>query len=142
MVRDILCLVVTCDSERTTEDNANIEEPTKYLSDIAFQTRLSLPQQLTPRDAAMSSMSRIAAELHGRRNVLEKSEPKSQNVRATVTKSRTREKEDNSDSWQHEDVLDSSVSHTAPVPGGVASGQTHQNVHNLVSLLPSSSTRC
>ena len=41
-------------SERTTEDKANIEEPTKYQSDIAFQTRLSLPQQLTPRDAATS----------------------------------------------------------------------------------------
>ena len=27
---------------------------------------------------------------------------------------------------------------TAPVPGGVASGQTHHNVHNLVPLLPSS----
>ena len=30
---------------------------------------------------------------------------------------------------------------TAPVPGGVASGQTHQNAHNLVPLLPSSIRR-
>ena len=67
MVRDILCLVVSCDSEHTTEDNANIEEPTKYLSDTVFQTRLSLPQQLTPRDAAtVSTMD--AATSWGRAN--------------------------------------------------------------------------
>ena len=52
----------------------------------------------------------------------------------SVTKCRTREKGDNRDRWQHEDVLDSSIYKTAPVPGGVASGQTYQNVHNFVSM--------
>ena len=37
--------------------------------------------------------------------------------------------------------LDSSTCNTASEPSGVASGQTHQNVHNLVSLLPSSIRR-
>ena len=57
--------------------------------------------------------------------------PRANRSPRTVTKCRTREKGDNSDRWQHEDVFDSSISHTAPVPGGVAR-------HNLVSLLPSS----
>ena len=42
---------------------------------------------------------------------------------------------------QHEEVLDSSIYCTARVPGGVASGQTHQNAHNLVPLLPSSNKK-
>ena len=65
-------------------------------------------------------------------------DPKTQNMRESVTKQRTRENRDNRDSWQHEDVLDSSIYNTAPVPGGVTSGQTRQNAHNLVPLLPSS----
>ena len=68
-------------------------------------------------------------------------DPKTQNMRESVTKCRTREKGNNRDRWQHEDGLDSSIYYTAPVSGGVASGQTHQNAHNLVPLLPSSIKR-
>ena len=64
-------------------------------------------------------------------------DPKTQNMRESVTKCRTREKGDNQDRWQHEDVLDSSTKNTVPETGGVASGQTHQNVRKLDSLLPS-----
>ena len=55
---------------------------------------------------------------------------------------RTREQGTPEDRWRQEDVLGSSIYVTAPVPGGVASGQTRQKVHHAhpYSLHPSGSS--
>ena len=61
----------------------------KYLSNIAFQTRLSLPQQLTPgtRNVEFEPDGRCRNSQHQRRrNAFKWSEPKSQNIDTTTTK--------------------------------------------------------
>ena len=70
---------------------------------------------------------------------LKNNDPKSQNLCASVTKSRTRERGTSKDRWQPEDVLGSSIFSTAPVPGGVASGQSRQNVHHVGTFQSGSS---
>ena len=59
-------------------------------------------------------------------------------MRGTVTRRRTREQGTSKDRWQPEENLCSSILGTAPVPSGVASGQIHQNVHHVGTLLPQS----
>ena len=102
-------------------------------------SRLSLPKQVAQETQQRLERPGLPLPQQLARKTpqgLWNNDPKTQNIHTTVTMSRTREKGDNSDRWQHEDVLDSSIYNTAPVPGGVASGQTHQNVRNLCSLAP------
>ena len=141
-MRDILCLVVTCDSEHNTGDNANIEEPTRYLMSLS--------------DAKV--VAAATADTKGRRNVEFESDCRCRNSQPEM---------DAATSWgtanrsprtyvqpsrsagpvRRETTVTAGNTRMSsipvfitppPVPGGVASGQTHQNVHNLVPLLPSS----
>ena len=144
VVLDILCLVVTSNSERTTEDNTNIEETIKHLVRYRISDEIVAAATVGHRDAATSGRIRIAAAATaGQKDAATPQSRANRSPRTWTQPSRRSEpgKKETTVTAGNKRMTSVPVFLHRPGSRRLASGRIRQKVLNLVSLLPSPVTK-